>query len=117
MRVRFWVLMAVLAAFVAGAPAQAPQESQVDSSFIYCSIQDNVHSVVYVSGIFMGDAAHKFSYQDRFKTQLKRLNPRLYGEAMCSFRETRALAEGAKRSHLMHLRVRYKHVIETGWIG
>lgn len=117
MRVRFWMLMVMLAVFAAGAPAQSAQDSQVDSSFVYCTIQDNVHSVVYVSSIFLGDAGHNFSYQDRFKTQLKRGNPRLYGAATCSFRETRALAEEAKRSHLMRLRIRYKYVVETGWIG
>jgi hypothetical protein len=96
-------------------PAGLAQPPAPDDSYVYCYLVDNVHNVVYFSNVFTGDSETPATYEDAFHTQIRRLYPRAYGIANCTFDDTTYRAQSDKNKRKTRYADVYRTLIETNW--
>ena len=121
MRIRLLsVALLLFPALTAGvSPAQLPTQTPdtTDTAYVACRMADSVHSVLYLSNIFLGDPARDLEYRRNFENRLRERYPRSTGKVGCSFDPDRMSAEQRQRKYLSLFANLYRSMVNTGWTG
>lgn len=96
--------------------ATAHNASAQNTQYIYCELQDNIHSTVYFSGVFAGDYSQQLGYSVAFTNFVHGNFPNVIGTASCFFGNNPSVARSDEDSMRSTRRISYRQLVNTEWV-
>ena len=96
--------------------ATAHNASAQNTQYIYCELQDNMHSTVYFSDIFAGDYSQQLGYSVAFTNFVHGNFPNVIGVAGCFFGNDLSSARSDEDSMRSTRRISYRQLVNTQWV-
>ena len=95
--------------------ATAHNASAQSTQYIYCELQDNIHSTAYFSGVFAGDYSQQIGYSVAFTNFVHGHFNNVIGVASCFFGNDPSAARSQEDGMRSNTRMVYRQTVDTQW--
>jgi|HubBroStandDraft_4_1064222.scaffolds.fasta_scaffold486598_1 hypothetical protein len=96
--------------------ATAHNASAQNAQYIYCALQDNIHSTAYFSDVFAGDYSQQLGYSVAFTNFVHGNYPNVIGVASCFFGNDSSVARSGEDGMRSNARMVYRQLVNTQWV-